>query len=108
LLNARNVPTYWVGLPTVRRENLKEQIVMLNRFYEESAPLFATVRFLPTRPITVNEKGEYSAYLKVEGRQKKVRANDGVHFTVHGYNILSDYILRNIFNDFPFLKILKS
>lgn len=108
LLNARNVPTYWVGLPTVRRENLKEQIVMLNRFYEKSAPLFATVRFLPTRPITVNEKGEYSAYLKVEGRQKKVRANDGVHFTVHGYNILSDYILRNIFNDFPFLKILKS
>jgi TPR repeat protein len=108
LLDTRKVPTYWVGLPVMRRENMRDQVVMLNRFYEESAPLFAAVRFLPTRSLTVNEEGKYSAYLKVDGRKRLVRARDGIHFTVRGYDILADYTLKNIFDDFPFLNVLES
>jgi hypothetical protein len=108
LLDTRKVPTYWVGLPVMRRENMKDQVVMLNHFYEESAPLFAAVRFLPTRSLTVNEEGKYSAYLKVDGRKRLIRARDGIHFTVRGYDILADYTLKNIFDDFPFLNVLES
>ncbi len=108
LLDTRKVPTYWVGLPVMRRENMRDQVVMLNRFYEESASLFAVVRFLPTRSLTVNEEGKYSAYLKVDGRKRLVRARDGIHFTVRGYDILADYTLKNIFDDFPFLNVLES
>jgi len=105
LLEDRNILTFWIGLPAVRRESMKEQVTMLNGFYEKTAASFAAVRFLPIWHLTVNEGGKYSAYgLDVTGRKRLLRANDGVHFTTKGYDVLTRYILESLYQDFPFIK----
>ncbi|EDN65970.1 conserved hypothetical protein [Beggiatoa sp. PS] len=105
LLETHKIPTYWVGLPAVRRSNMEEQVAMLNDYYEQSATLFPAVHFLSTWHLTVDKEGKYSAYgLDKTGRKKLLRANDGVHFTTRGYDLLADYVLKHIYEDLPFIK----
>ncbi|RKZ85302.1 MAG: hypothetical protein DRR19_16595 [Candidatus Parabeggiatoa sp. nov. 1] len=104
LLEANKIPTYWVGLPAVRRHNMVDQVLMLNRFYQESAASFAAMRYLPIWHLTVNNKGKYSAYgLDKSGRKRLLRAADGVHFSKRGYELLAHYILKHIYEDLPVL-----
>jgi TPR repeat protein len=104
LLETHQISTYWIGLPAVRRHYMKEQITLLNRIYQENAALFSMIRFLPTWHLTVNEQGQYAAYgLDKTGRKRLLRANDGVHFTIPGYDKLAHYILTHIHEDWPFI-----
>lgn len=96
LLQARGIPTYWVGLPVTRSESFAENIARLNEIYRAEAGEFG-VRFVPTWEITVDENGNYSAYLPdSDGRVRNMRANDGIHFTTRGYDVLSRAVLSVI------------
>jgi hypothetical protein len=82
------VPAFWVGLPTVRSDSFAERVAHLNEIYASLAPEHDVV-FVPTREITADEDGRYSAYLAdAEGRSRLMRDNDGIHFTSRGYELL--------------------
>jgi hypothetical protein len=52
------------------------------------------VVFVPTHEVTADESGQYAAYLADEtGRSRLMRANDGVHFTSRGYELLAGQLL---------------
>lgn len=105
LLHKKKILTFWIGLPSTRKNVIKDQFNMLNGFYKNSAISFTSVRFLPTRHLTVNKKDEYATYLRdASGKKIRWRANDGVHFTRYGYDKLADYILEKIYEDIPFIK----
>ena len=52
---------------------------------------------MPTRPLTVDADGRYSAYLKdARGQQRLVRDTDGIHFAEHGYEMVAERILAKL------------
>jgi hypothetical protein len=105
LLAEHHVATFWVGLPTMRRDSLGKQAVMLNQLYQERAGNFEKIHFLSTTQLTAGEKGGYSAYLvDSSGRKKLLRTNDGVHFTMSGYDLLARYIIENVYRNVPALQ----
>lgn len=92
-LTDAGVPTFWIGLPTVRSRSFDAKIDHINDIYREMANSHGVI-FVPTREVTAGDDGEYAAYLADDtGRSRLMRANDGVHFTTRGYELLADQLL---------------
>ena len=82
------IPTFWMGLPTVRSDQFDERVQHMNAIYRDAAAETG-VYFVETRGVTADDTGAYAAYLNDdEGRQRLMRANDGIHFTGRGYEML--------------------
>ena len=65
----------------------------MNALYEARA-LEHDVIYITTRDVTAGDDGGYSAFLTdAEGRNRRVRTNDGIHFTTRGYDLLAGYLL---------------
>ncbi len=80
---------YWVGLPRMRSERYDANTVFLNRLHREEAEALGAA-FIATRAITSAPDGSYAAYLSdASGRARLMRADDGVHFTLRGYQRLA-------------------
>jgi uncharacterized protein len=104
-LEQSEIPTFWVGLPTVRDEDFGLQMSHLNAIYEAQA-LAADVTFVSTFALTGDADGAYSAYLAdEEGRNRLMRANDGVHFTGRGYELLAKALLAVMHDELPTLPV---
>ena len=100
-LTAAGVPTFWIGLPTVRSSSFGAKIDHINDIYREMAASHGVV-FVPTREVTAGEDGEYAAYLADDtGRSRLMRANDGVHFTTRGYELLAGQLLASMDQRLP-------
>lgn len=100
-LTAADIPVFWVGLPTVRDSGFGEQMAHLNDIYAAQA-LVGDATFVSTFEITGDENGDYSAYLvDEEGRNRLMRANDGVHFTGRGYELIAKALLAAMKREIP-------
>ena len=90
LLRDRGAIVYWVGLPKMRRANFDAQIQQQNAFYAARMRELG-VPFIDTVPLSVDENGEYAAYLPhpETGERTMARANDGIHMTGQGYGFLT-------------------
>ncbi|MCB9960041.1 MAG: DUF459 domain-containing protein [Rhodospirillaceae bacterium] len=90
------IPTFWLGLPTVRSAEFDQRVQHMNDIYREAAAETG-VYFVETRAITADASGAYAAYLNDEdGRQRLMRANDGIHFTGPGYEMLGQALVDAI------------
>lgn len=93
MLIANDVPTFWMGLPITRSESFADSIASLNAIYRQEAE-GTNIRFISTWEVSTNAEGVYSAYLPdSDGRERNVRANDGIHFTTRGYDRLMQHLL---------------
>lgn len=90
LLRDRGAIVYWVGLPRMRRANFDAQIQQQNAFYAARMRALG-VPFIDTVPLSVDESGQYAAYLPhpETGERTMARANDGIHMTGQGYGFLT-------------------
>ncbi|MEZ5668081.1 MAG: DUF459 domain-containing protein [Alphaproteobacteria bacterium] len=104
-LQQSGVPVFWVGLPTVRDDDFGAQMAHLNDIYATEA-LLADATFVPTLAITADADGAYSAYLPDEsGRNRLVRANDGVHFTGRGYEMIAKELLAAMQRELTYIVV---
>lgn len=81
---------YWIGLPAMRDPALDANVVAMNAFYQRRMQALR-VPFLETRSRTVDRTGQYAAYLpdSVTGEPRLMRAGDGVHMSMLGYDRLT-------------------
>lgn len=99
-----NLTTFWVGLPVMRKADYDGDIQLLDKIYQESAAQYG-VTFIPTRDLTTDEEGQYNAYrIDSNGRRIRWRANDGMHFTLRGYEILAQVVLETIQEKTPYFE----
>lgn len=85
LLRQRGAAVYWVGLPKMRRASYDRKAQLLSSIYQARARALG-VPFIPTAPVTVDERGEYNDHLSDGGaRPRLMRAKDGIHMTMLGY-----------------------
>jgi hypothetical protein len=94
----------WVGHPIVRDPVYAEDMAFLNQLFEAEA-LACGAQWFPSWPLFVDKDGQYTAFGKaLDGQTVRVRADDGVHLTAAGYDILANALLpalRSAFVDPP-------
>jgi len=97
LLRQHGAIVYWVGLPIMRKASLDADISGMNAFFAERMQKL-DVPFVDTRPMSVDANGAYAAYLPDTTTHvpKLMRANDGIHMSMGGYQRLTFGLSKRI------------
>lgn len=98
-LKESRVAVYWVGLPIMRGEDHNQGMQVMNEIFREKA-FINGVKYIDTWNGFADEFGRYSAYgPDLTGQMRRLRAEDGVHFTMSGYVKLAHFVEREIRRD---------
>ncbi|MFZ3032927.1 MAG: DUF459 domain-containing protein [Parvibaculum sp.] len=99
VLKATGARIYWVGLPVMRSAYFERDMETFSAIFKARAAANGVV-YIPTRELMTDEGGNYVAYgLDKSGRKRLLRAEDGIHFTMAGYEHLVDPIAQLIRRD---------
>jgi hypothetical protein len=80
-----------LGIPTMRDRTFSSQVEQLNKVLKAGTEA-AGGYYLDTWGFTSDSKGRYVPNLEYEGKDRMIRASDGVHFSKHG----SEYLAAKI------------
>jgi uncharacterized protein len=79
----------WVGHPIVRDDAYNEDMAFLNRIFATVAAAEGA-QWVPTWALFAAADGGYSAYgTGIDGMTQRLRADDGVHLTPAGYDVVA-------------------
>lgn len=80
---------YWVGLPVMRSAGFERDMETFSGIFEARAEANG-ITFIPTHEVAADEDGKYQAYgLDGAGKKRLLRSEDGIHFTMAGYELLA-------------------
>lgn len=87
---------YWVGLPDVRSVKLARGYRVMNRIYKREAAKHG-FRYIDIWNKFHTPDGAYSSFGKsLEGVKRRIRKEDGMHFTEPGRKLFAAYVARAI------------
>lgn len=100
-LQERDIATFWLGLPVMRSQGYSDNIRHLNSIFAASADQRG-VTFIPLWDVVAGADGGYASHLPdLRGRTRAMRDNDGIHFTMSGYELLGSHILARMADQVP-------
>jgi hypothetical protein len=86
----------WCGNPVARSAKYSTDMEYINKIYEAEAGPFGA-QFLPLWSTVVDEQGGYTAFGKDrDGVTERLRADDGIHFTAAGYELIAQKIIGSL------------
>jgi hypothetical protein len=86
----------WCGNPIARSAKYSTDMEYINKIYEAEAARFGA-QFLPLWSTVVDDQGGYTAYGKDrDGVTERLRADDGIHFTAAGYELIAQKIIDTL------------
>lgn len=98
-LKETHAAVYWVGLPVMRSAEQNAAMQVMNEIFREKA-FINGVKFIDTWNGFADQFGRYSAFgPDLSGQVRRLRADDGVHFTIKGYRKLAHFVEREIRRD---------
>jgi uncharacterized protein len=104
-LRAANIAVYWVGLPIMRSPDESDEAEDLNEVYREKS-FINGAKFIDTWSGFTDESGRYSAVgPDMTGQIRRLRADDGMHFTSRGYLKLAHFAEKEIRRDLSLAKL---
>jgi hypothetical protein len=104
-LRAANIAVYWVGLPVMRSPDQATDAEAMNEIFREKA-FINGAKFIDTWSGFTDEAGRYSAYgPDMSGQVRRLRADDGIHFTARGYLKLAHFVEKEIRRDLSLAKL---
>src|SRR5579884_230552 len=82
----------WCGNPIARSATYSSDMSYINRIFADEAARFG-FKFVPLWHAVADSDGRYTAYGKdLGGVTRRLRADDGIHFTPAGYELVADKI----------------
>lgn len=91
-LKASGARIYWMELPVMRSPRFGADMEQFNEIFEQRAAANG-VTFVKTEGLVTGADGGYTAYGEDRfGRTRLLRAEDGIHFTMAGYELLGKRI----------------
>lgn len=100
-LTDRKVPVFWVGLPIMRKPNVRNAATMMNLIFKDAAKN-AHATFISSWKVTANEAGEFVDFVRDEkGRKRRFRHHDGIHSSDIGYDRVGDLVIKVMRQDLP-------
>ena len=104
-LRSKNIAVYWVGLPVMRGPAENEDAEILNEIFREKA-FINGAKFIDTWSGFTDESGRFSAYgPDMQGQVRRLRADDGVFFTMRGNLKLAHFPEKEIRRDLSLAKL---
>lgn len=101
-LQEAGIHTVWVGLPVVRRKRPDADYRFITGIYEEAAKAMKAVAYMPSRPLTVDDKGTYVAFKRdARDRRRRFRHDDGIHFSDFGYDTVTAHVIKTAGEKWP-------
>ncbi|MBO6543939.1 MAG: DUF459 domain-containing protein [Alphaproteobacteria bacterium] len=98
-LKDRGVLVYWIGLPVMRSPRFGGDMQYFNQIYAERAAANG-IPFIPTWDELADANGAYQAHgPDTRGRRRLLRADDGIHFTLSGYQVLASVVADDLIDD---------
>lgn len=96
---AKGTKVFWVGAPPMRDADLSADLVAINDIIKERVGI-AGQTYIDVWEGFVNESDAYAQTgPDLEGREVRLRLNDGMHFTRAGSRKLAHYVERDIRRD---------
>ena len=96
VLKSRGAPVFWVGLPALRGPKPTSDAVYLNELFRSRADK-AGIIYVDVWDGFVDDQGRFAQQgPDYEGQSRRLRANDGLHFTKAGARKLAHYLEREI------------
>jgi len=93
LLAAAGLKIVWCGNPIARSETYSNDMSYINDIYAAEVAKFGG-QFVSLWTVVADDQGHYSAYGKDrEGTTERLRADDGIHFTAPGYELIAEKIV---------------
>ncbi|MFM9264239.1 DUF459 domain-containing protein [Tychonema sp. BBK16] len=94
---------YWVGQSISNKSFYLNQFPVMNNIYKKATQVSGRIQFISTWE-TFAEGGQFTPIVADKsGKRGYVKVNDGLHFTSHGAQIISDLIVDKMAAD----KVLK-
>jgi uncharacterized protein len=104
-LRSAGMAVYWVGLPIMRSPDQSNDAEVMNEVFREKA-FINGAKFIDTWSGFTDESGRYSAYgPDMQGEVRRLRADDGIHFTMRGYLKLAHFVEKEIRRDLSLAKL---
>jgi lysophospholipase L1-like esterase len=104
-LRAKGLAVYWTGLPIMRSPDDSDDAEELNDIYREKS-FINGAKFIDTWSGFTDESGRYSAVgPDMTGQIRRLRDDDGVHFTPRGYLKLAHFAEKEIRRDLSLAKL---
>lgn len=98
-LKATGAQIYWMELPVMKSPRFGADMAQFNAIFEARAAA-NNVTFVRTEGLATGADGGYTAYGPDRfGRTKLLRAEDGIHFTMPGYELLGERIANAMLAD---------
>jgi uncharacterized protein len=86
----------WCGNPIARSGTYSADMTYINDIYAAEAAKFGA-QFVPLWNAVADQEGHYAAFGKDrDGVTQRMRADDGIHFTAPGYELIAEKILELI------------
>lgn len=99
VLSDAGARVYWLELPVMRSPRFEADMRQFNVIFSERAAA-NQIHFVPTRDLALGPDGGYSAYGADRfGKTKLLRAEDGIHFSLPGYELLGARVAEAIRRD---------
>lgn len=87
-----NANLFWYELPVVKNNEQNEKVKVLNELFFKLAEE-NEYHFIKINPILTKH---FDFYIKIEGKSKRIRSKDGVHFTSLGYSLVSQEFFNTV------------
>lgn len=98
-LKKTSTAAYWVGLPIMRSATHNNKMQVMNEIFRERA-FINGIKFIDTWNGFADQFGRFSAFgPDLTGQVRRLRAADGIHFTISGYRKLAHFVEREIRRD---------
>ena len=87
---------FWVGLPIVQSAGMARDFSQFNNIYASSAKAHR-INYIDVWQLFRDENGDYTSFgPDVRGVERRLRNDDGLHFTVAGQNRLAQVVAKHI------------
>lgn len=95
---------YWVGLPAVRSDEMSRDYRRINAIQRAQARRHGFT-FVDLREAFADANGRYTSFGRnIGGVKRRLRKNDGMHFTIDGELLLAHVVARAIARDVDEIK----
>lgn len=94
-LQAKGKAVFWFGLPIVGRSDIRDDLDALTAM-QATALAETGVTYVDVYERSKFGSGDYTLAATVDGATQKVRADDRVHFTTVGYELVAEAVLNDL------------
>lgn len=93
------IKVLWVGLPAMREAAYNKRVIAVNEAAKAACSKVGGCTYMEASDIFTDASGKYVQAKTIDGKKISLRAKDGVHMTMNGYDLLCRQVLDKLSGD---------